>query len=69
MNGQQEDIDMLVDTVRRFTQERIVPRLPAWEAAGEVIAVHLLRHEPFVVGGRPAFWRHFSASLRIFRRS
>ena len=37
MNAElQADIVALTDTVRRFTLERIAPRVPEWEAAGEV---------------------------------
>lgn len=34
--GLRSDIEALVDTVRRFTLERIAPRVPEWEQAGEV---------------------------------
>lgn len=30
------DVEALVDTVRRFALERIAPRVPEWEAAGEL---------------------------------
>jgi acyl-CoA dehydrogenase len=32
----QQEIDLLSRSVRRFTQERIVPRLAEWEASGEL---------------------------------
>lgn len=34
--GLRSDIEALTDTVRRFTLERIAPRVPEWEQAGEV---------------------------------
>lgn len=34
--GLQEEVEALADSVRRFTLERIAPRVPEWEAAGEL---------------------------------
>jgi acyl-CoA dehydrogenase len=72
-----EDISALVDTVQRFATQAVAPRVPAWEAAGELPrSLHREAAElgllglgyPEHLGGTPAPWRARNAMSRTLAR-
>ncbi|MGQ2923763.1 MAG: acyl-CoA dehydrogenase family protein [Hydrogenophaga sp.] len=72
-----EDIAALVDTVQRFATQAVAPRVPAWEAAGELpLSLHREAADigllglgyPEHLGGTPAPWRARNAMSRTLAR-